>query len=71
LENRGIIDNRLISIPIHILNQEYDEIATIVPVIKEVTNMSLYSFIKKRRVLLSWTGYEPISLLSLSFYVLV
>lgn len=30
--NKGIIDNKLISNPIHILNHEYDEIEIIVPI---------------------------------------
>lgn len=33
---RGIIESRLISNPIHIPIQEYDEIAIIVPIIREV-----------------------------------
>lgn len=35
LENSGIIDNRLISSPIHILIHEYDEIEINVPIIIE------------------------------------
>jgi len=42
-----------------------------VPIIIELMNTILYSLIKKRKVLLSLTGYEPISLVSLSFYILV
>lgn len=35
---KGIKDNKLISNPIHILNQEFAEIAIIVPEIKEIKN---------------------------------
>lgn len=40
-EKRGITDKRLISRPIHILIHEYDEIATIVPIIMELKNTIL------------------------------
>jgi hypothetical protein len=68
-EKIGITDNRLISSPIHILNQEYDETEISVPDTMEVMNINLYNLIKKRKILLSLTGYEPISLISLSFYI--
>jgi hypothetical protein len=68
-EKIGITDNRLISNPIHILSQEYDETEISVPDTMEVMNISLYSLTKKRKILLSLTGYEPISLISLSFYI--
>jgi hypothetical protein len=68
-EKIGITDNRLISRPIHILSQEYDETEISVPDTMEVMNINLYSLTKKRRILLSLTGYEPISLISLSFYI--
>jgi hypothetical protein len=68
-EKIGITDNRLISNPIHILNQEYDEIEISVPDTMDIMNINLYNLIKKRKILLSLTGYEPISLISLSFYI--
>ena len=38
---KGIKDNKLISKPIQILNQEVEEIAIIVPVIIEIKNKNL------------------------------
>lgn len=70
-ENRGIIDNKLISSPIHILSHEYEEIEIRVPKTIEFRKRILYIFIKKRKILLSLAGYEPNSLISLSFYALV
>lgn len=63
LENRGITDNRLISRPIHILNQEYDDTEISVPITIDLKKMILNILTKKRKVYLSFTGYEPISLI--------
>lgn len=70
-ENRGITERRLISSPIHILNQEYEEAVIMVPSTMKLMKINLCIFIKKGRGLLSWTGYEPVSLVSLPFYALV
>lgn len=70
-ENSGITDSKLISNPIHIPIQEYEEIATNVPKTIEFTNKILLILIKKGKILLSWAGYEPTSFLSLPFYILV
>lgn len=48
---KGINDNRLISKPIHIPNQEWDEIEIIVLIINVDINNNLYNFvIKKKRI---------------------
>lgn len=48
--NKGVIDKRLISNPIHILNQEYEEIVIKVPNIVLMKNKILKYFkIKKER----------------------
>lgn len=47
---KGIIERRLISRPIHILNHEYEQIEIRVPIINVLKKMILYSLIKKRRV---------------------
>lgn len=47
----GIIDNRLISKPNHIPNQDWDEIVIRVPIISVEENTILYNFvIKKKRI---------------------
>lgn len=51
LDIRGIMDSKLISRPIHILIQEYDEIAINVPIIKKFMKMTLFNLkIKKKRI---------------------
>lgn len=52
-ENKGITESKLISRPIHILIQEYDEIAIVVPKIMEFVNRILLTLIKKGKSLLS------------------
>lgn len=49
---RGIKDNKLISRPIQIFNQEVDEIAIKDPIIMDKKNTNLYEFliIKKKRI---------------------
>lgn len=48
---KGIIERRLISSPIHILSQEYDEIEIKVPIIKKFRKIILLKFIiKKKRI---------------------
>ena len=47
--NKGIIDNKLISNPIHIPIQEYEEIEIKVPIIIELKKIILYNFIIKKR----------------------
>lgn len=71
LENSGMIDNKFISKPIHIDIHEQEEIDIKVPIIMKFINIILCNFIKKRKILLSFIGYEPMSLISLSFYILV
>lgn len=49
---RGIIDNRLISKPIHIPIQEYDEMVIMVPIIVVDINSNLYKLgNKKKRII--------------------
>lgn len=49
LENRGMIDNKLISRPNHIPIHEYDEMAVKVPITIEDENMILYIFVIKKK----------------------
>ena len=62
-EIKGIKERRLISRPIQIISQEDDEIETKIPEINEKKNRTFdLEIIIKRRVRISFTGYEPISL---------
>lgn len=47
LSIRGIIDNKLISRPTHILTQEFEEILIKVPTITEIIKSKFLSFINK------------------------
>ena len=61
----GIKDSKLSSSPIHLPNQELDEMAIIRPMISEAGNIIRAGCefgIKKRMLHISWTGYEPVSL---------
>lgn len=46
---KGIIDSKLISSPIHIPTQVYDEIVMIVPKIKVIKNRILYKLVNKKK----------------------
>lgn len=50
IENNGIIEIMLISRPIHIPSQEYEEIEIRVPIIIVKKNINLYILIKKKRI---------------------
>lgn len=65
----GIKDSKLISNPIHEVNQEYAEIAIRVPIIIELKNKILNNFIikKKRSIDLYWWGMNPWALLAYLF----
>lgn len=68
----GIKDIILISSPIHILIQFLDLITIIDPIrVRQKNIIFLDVFIKKKKVILLYLGYEPKSLFSLSFYILV
>lgn len=50
IENNGITEIILISNPIHIPSQEYEEIEIKVPIIMVRKNINLYILIKKKRI---------------------
>lgn len=61
----GIKDNKFSSSPIHLVNQELEEMAIIRPITSEIENIIRAGCefgIKKRILNTSWTGYEPVSL---------
>ena len=61
----GMKDSKLSSSPIHLANQELDEMAIIRPMISEAENIIRAGCefgIKKRMLHISWTRYEPVSL---------
>lgn len=69
---KGINDIILISNPIHIFIQFLDLITNrVLNKVIEKNNIFLEVFIKKKKDLLLYLGYEPKSLFSLSFYILV
>ncbi len=69
LNKRGIILIKFISSPNHLMNQEFEDTATIVPVIVKIKNTiwKFFKNIKKKEIKLLYKGYEPFSLFSLSF----
>lgn len=68
----GINDIRLISKPTHIFIQFLDLMIIIVLAIVIVRNMAFLDvLIKKKKIILLYLGYEPNSLVSLSFYILM
>lgn len=65
---RGINDNRLISNPIQTPIKEVEEIDISIPIVKQIKNKSFEGLkIKKKRIIPLYLGYEPKSLISLSF----